>query len=92
MNININRTAAVMSLIGWQGGTIHQLCEYLGIDVNKFLWDDKDLSKDSNYTLGLYCSTNSKSYINSYIVPKYKGDAQYWIGAAVGSSLTTQAV
>lgn len=88
MAINTNRTAAVMSLIGWQGGTAHQLCEYLGIDVNKFLWDEKDLSEDSNYTLGLYCSTNSKGYINSYIVPKYKGDTQYWIGAAVGSNLT----
>lgn len=91
MSQNINRTAAIMRLIGWQGGTVHQLCEYLGVDVNKFLWDEKDLSKDSNYTLGLYCSTNSKAYINSHIVPKYKGDTQYWIGAAVGSTLTQTA-
>lgn len=91
MGQNINRTTAVMSLVGWQGGTVHQLCEYLGIDVNKFLWNEKDLSKDSNYTIGLYCSTNSKDYINSYIVPKYKGDVQYWIGAAVGSLLNQTA-
>lgn len=77
------RTELVMNAIGWQGGTVHELCKVLGLDVCKFLMhvpENKSLASD--YGFGCAINTNSMQYRIDVIIPNRQGDYDYWVGAA----------
>lgn len=38
------RAKLLFSLLGWDGGTIHQACAEVGLDVHDFLYGDSDFS------------------------------------------------
>ena len=84
----MNRTTNVMKVIGWKGGTVHDLCRYLGIDVHDFLYKTSYASyTNSSYNQGLYITTCGVEFINKVLVPSKRGDVDYWIGAARGVEL-----
>lgn len=77
------RTELVMQAIGWQGGTVHDLCKELGLDVDKFLNHEPEYKCiGSSYYTGLYINTNSVEYRQNKLIPLFKGNYDYWIGAA----------
>lgn len=41
-----DRTKHLMRLLGWQGGTIHDACKTLGLDVHSFLYDQAEFDND----------------------------------------------
>lgn len=77
------RTELVMNAIGWQGGTVHQLCRELGLDVVKFLRHEPESKHlGSDYSLGCCINTNSMQYRKDCIIPTRQGNYDYWVGAA----------
>lgn len=78
----MNRTQLVMKAIGWQGGTVHQLCDHLGLDVNEFLYSEPEHTyTGTDYNAGLYWNTNGPEH-QKKLQALYKGNKDYWIGVA----------
>lgn len=84
------RTELVMQAIGWQGGTVHDLCRELGLDVIKFLNHEPEFKTSRDYILGTYINTNNMRYRKNVIIPKYRGNYDYWIGAAKSMELVNK--
>lgn len=73
------RTKNLFSLLGWQGGTLHDACREIGVDPHDFLYSSAQFDdagpcadfqrgyKDAD-DIALYLSTN-------------RGNLQYWFGA-----------
>lgn len=77
------RTELVMQAIGWQGGTVHELCKELGLEVSKFLTHRPEYTCiGSSYYTGLYIDTNSIDHRKSKLIPMFRGNYDYWVGAA----------
>lgn len=72
-----------MRAIGWQGGTVHELCLLLGLDVHEFLTEKPTRTWcGTNYDRGLYWHTNSKEHQQKSLIPAYSGVLDYWLGVA----------
>lgn len=85
------RTELVMQAIGWQGGTVHDLCHELGLDVIKFLNHEPEFKYvASDYFFGMCINTNGLEYRKNSLIPKYKGNYDYWIGAARSMELVNE--
>lgn len=37
-----SRASSLYKFLGWQGGTIHDACAQIGVDVHEFLYSDFD--------------------------------------------------
>lgn len=78
----MTRTQCVMKAIGWQGGTVHQLCEHLGLEPYDFLYaKPKATYTGSEYNKGLYWNTNSPRHQKG-LQKSQKGNLDYWLGVA----------
>jgi len=84
------RTKYAMMALGWQGGTVHDLCREIECSPSDFLYDPIEgvSVMNSTYTQGWFAyRTCSKKYLFDVLAPKYKGDVQFWLGVAAGAAL-----
>jgi hypothetical protein len=71
-----------MTAIGWQGGTVHDLCDHLQLDVYEFLYMSPAVTHTgSDYNKGLYWYTNDPDH-QKFLQTKYRGNCNYWLGVA----------
>jgi hypothetical protein len=73
------RTKNLMTLLGWQGGTVHDACKEVGLDAHVFLYGAADFSDDGP------CNDFRRGYAEAEDVACYmstnRGNLQYWLGA-----------
>lgn len=79
---DFNPTGCFYDLLGWQGGTIHQVGHELGIRGSDLLTTKpKDTATDSDYMKGQYAySTCSHKWVHERLIPKYRGNLDFWLG------------
>ena len=73
------RTKNLMTLLGWQGGTIHDACKEIGCDVHDFLYGNADFSDAGpchDFRMGYGEAKDVARYLS-----KNRGNLQYWLGA-----------
>lgn len=71
----MNRTLAIMHVLGWQGGTIHQVAKEINCSSTDIIYSDADRNHPS-YKEGFYAH-------NHGIVNRQRtGDLAYWLGVA----------
>jgi len=88
----MNRTEALCQVLGWQGGTIHQVALETGCPVDAILWGSPASTElSSDYTGGWFASrTCSTEHLKSKLLPKYQGNVDFWLGAAEGKIMQLQ--
>ena len=74
------RTKNLIKILGWQGGTIHDACKEIGVEVNDFLYGEIDFGKDQctpclDFKRGYFDASDIALYLSSN-----KGNFQYWLG------------
>lgn len=82
-----DRTRLVMKALGWQGGTVHDLCKTLALDSHTFLYGDVAGVGDmaSEFTGGWFgVRTCSPEYFREHLTAKHRGNLQFWFGVAAG--------
>lgn len=70
-------------LLGWQGGTIHDVAKELGVDSTDLLYGKpkNSIGIDSDYMKGQFAfGTCSKEFVKNTLLPKYKGNLDFWLG------------
>ena len=77
---------------GWQGGTIHQIAEATGCNLEGLIYTAPDrmetIRLDSDYSKGQSAlSTCRKSFRVNVLAPKYKGNLMFWLGVRDGCSV-----
>jgi len=82
----MNNTEKLLKILGYQGGTIHDLSKEIGLSVSVILDIDK-LSYDYGVlegkakSVGLITNTCSASYIKTNLLPIYYGSFNFWKAA-----------
>lgn len=79
----MNETKCFFDMLGWTGGTIHQVAEELGVDANDLLYGKpiQPLRTDCDYIKGQYAhDTCEKTWVRDRLLPKYKGNIDFWLG------------
>ena len=73
------RTKNLCALLGWQGGTVHEACEIVGLDPQEFLYAPADFDESGP------CADFKRGYEDAEDIALYlssnKGVLQYWLGA-----------
>lgn len=73
------RTRNLFTILGWQGGTIHDACREIGVDPHDFLYAEADFSD------GGPCADFERGYEDAEDIALYMhaniGNLQYWFGA-----------
>lgn len=68
-----------MTLLGWKGGTVHDACREVGLDVNDFLYGSADFGEQGP------CPEFRRGYAEAEDIALYlsanRGKLQYWLGA-----------
>ena len=74
----VDRTRNLMTLLGWQGGTVHDACKEIGLEVHEFLYADADFGNDGpchDFRRGYAQADDIAIYLSSN-----RGNLQYWLG------------
>ena len=74
----VDRTRNLMTLLGWQGGTVHDACKEIGLEVHEFLYADADFGNDGpchDFRRGYAHADDIAIYLSSN-----RGNLQYWLG------------
>ena len=77
----MNRTEALMAAFGYQGGTVHDICKKVGLEVNDFLYGEtRPYSND--YACGWFAYRTCRLEFNQErgIKKQRKGNLQFWLG------------
>lgn len=77
------RTELLMQALGWQGGTVHDICHYVGINAHKFLYTDIPSNQKmmgDDWFMGTCFNTCSMAYRHETLLPKYRGNLNFWLG------------
>ena len=73
------RTKNLMTLLGWQGGTVHDACKEVGLEVHDFLYGSADFTDSGP------CHDFRRGYEEAEDIAIYlsgnRGNLQYWFGA-----------
>lgn len=73
------RTKNLFTLLGWQGGTVHDACKTVGLDPQEFLYAPADFDESGP------CADFRRGYEDAEDIALYlfsnKGVLQYWLGA-----------
>ncbi len=73
------RSRNLMRLLGWQGGTIHDACSEIGVDVCDFLYGTADFNESGP------CNDFKRGYEEAENImlglSENRGNLQYWFGA-----------
>lgn len=78
----MNYTQSLFALLGWTGGTIHQVSDEIGVDSDILLHGKPSSTYTaSDYMLGQSAfSTCSREWITDRLLPQYKGNADFFLG------------
>ncbi|WP_305910511.1 hypothetical protein Q9L42_020375 (plasmid) [Methylomarinum sp. Ch1-1] len=82
-----NRLNAMLAILGWSDGTIHQVANAIGVEPDQLLHGKPtSFQTDSAYSLGwLSVRTCSREHAMLNCFPKQKGNLEYWLGAIAGT-------
>lgn len=80
------RTQALYYYFGWNGGTVHQLANETGLDVNRILTGEHGPERLSGGMSAI--RTCGREWRVKTLAPKHKGDWPYWRDAIVGFWIT----
>ncbi len=78
-----NNTKALFNLLGWQGGTIHQVGEALGVNGLDLIYNEPTNGRGLNrdYMAGQFAhDTCTLEYTREVLLPKYKGNLDFFLG------------
>ena len=74
-----DRTKNLCTLLGWQGGTVHNACKEIGVDWYEFLHADSQFDDRGP------CADFRRGYAEADDIALYlsdnRGNLQYWLGA-----------
>lgn len=79
----MNNTQCLMIALGWQGGTVHQVSEEIGVSVQDILYKkiDRIEAMSFDYQSAWFAvRTCSQSFFLSNIAPKQHGNVLFWHG------------
>lgn len=80
----MNNTKALYTMLGWQGGTIHDIALMLELTPEQLIYAKHDQGKigiDSEYMQGQFAfSTCSTEYVKEKLLPINKGNLEFWLG------------
>lgn len=83
----MTRTEALCRVLGWQGGTIHQVAKEIGCSTHDILYGEP-ISQSTDYVGGWFaartCSLEHNRKVN---FPAARGNLQFWLGASHGFAL-----
>ena len=74
------RSANLFRFLGWQGGTIHQVAETVGVSVQALLYQEPPYS--DRMVSGIAVANCLPLDSRLEIGRKFKGDREFWIGVA----------
>lgn len=80
-----NKTLAVMHALGWQGGTIHQVCDVIGCDSTAFLY--RDLGNISSDFMRGYNAVSLHWHNKDAFIANEQGNLEFWFGVAAGQNI-----
>ena len=85
---SFDRTRLVMRGLGWQGGTVHDLCKHIGCDVDMFLSSDAEGVGDlsSEFSQGWFATRTSPNYLQNIAPGRWRGSLNFWFGVAAGEN------
>ena len=90
-----DRTRLAIKILGWQGGTIHQVCETFGVKVNNFLYDSAEEVGviNSPFSHGWFAvRTCPLDYVRKTLIPRHRGNLQFVFGMLAGENLKEQGI
>lgn len=94
MKLVENPTLVLMHVLGWSGGTIHQVAEATGLTVEQILHLNEvkpDTAMGSEQSSGWFAvRTCDLAYNKATIFPKYQGNVDFWYGAMRGQWMKEQ--
>ena len=73
------RTKNLMTLLGWQGGTVHDACKEIGVDEHEFLYSSPQFD-GIGPSLDFRRGYNEAEDIALYLSAN-RGKLEYWFGA-----------
>ena len=84
-----DRTRLVMNALGWQGGTVHELCKVIHCDVREFLYADAENVgvMNSSFSIGWFAAKTSPQYLKTKAIKEQAGNVQFWFGVASAQNL-----
>jgi hypothetical protein len=71
------------ALLGWQGGTVHQVAAALNVNANELLHASpkETYLTNGSYMKGQYAhDTCSIGHQRAVLLPQYRGDLNFWLG------------
>lgn len=82
-------TELLCEVLGWQGGTVHQVAKETGLTVEQIVNTDRNsLERHGGFSNGwLAARTCGIEHLRAVIFPKRQGDLAFWMGAASGQAL-----
>lgn len=89
------RTELLMQALGYQGGTVHQICAEVGIGVDEFLYTEvhpSDKMMGDHWFMGTCFNTCSMEHRKLVLLPKYKGNLYFWLGVCRSMELVNNGV
>lgn len=84
----ISRSEALMRAFGWQGGTVQQICEVIGVDPHDLIYKTQEEYLFSNKCGWFAYRTNSLEFNRKNILNQQKGNLQFWLGVCSGVQTT----
>lgn len=77
------RSENLFHYFGWQGGTIHQIADETGVDVQTLLYaDPSETYLSSKYSHGAAANETCTLSMRLKLAKEAKGMKDYWIGVA----------
>lgn len=91
----MNRTLMLCHALGWQGGTIHQVAEETGCEVNEVLYTElpheeaeyEYTDDDLDYEYGQYVIAHKDDSGKKEAFEDFKGNVYFWLGVAEGQRI-----
>lgn len=83
----ITRTEALMLALGWQGGTVHQVANELGLDAHEIIYADAS-EYNQDHKGGWFAYRTNSLEFNQRFKASERGNLQFWLGVAGGVQTT----
>jgi hypothetical protein len=82
----MNRTQALCLILGWQGGTVHQVSQAIGVSVLDIIYGTPTSTQlASDYCGGWFAArTCTLEHLRANVFAQQRGNKDFWLGAAEG--------
>ena len=81
------RTELALKALGWQGGTVHQICQEFGVEAHEFLYHPQYsyYEYEQIYQIGWFgIRTCTRKYFLENLLPRHKGNLLFVFGVLSG--------